>query len=241
MEEFFVFPPRFYAVNPTIDNFLDLFDIASNQRVPLLRYIANTAGITTVGTLLMILIDLMGAYVLAKHQFPGKQFLNRIVVVALLYSGNVLAVPRYLIIAKLGWLDTWMAILAPVLASTMNIFLLRQFMITVSNAMLESARIDGAGEMRICFSIVAPAVRPALITVVIFSFQTLWNTNGNGLIFTEADKLLPTMISQITSSGLARAGAGAAGALLMVIPPLLVFVLFQRMIIETMASSGIKE
>lgn len=240
-EEFYVYPPRLYAVNPTGTNFLDLWDIMANLRVPLSRYVYNTMFTALLGTVLSVLFGLMGAYVLSKHRFPGRKAIDRIIVVALLYSGNVLAVPRYLIISRLHWLDTSMAVLAPMLASTMSIFLLRQFMSTVPNAMLESAKIDGAGEMRICFQMVAPTVKPAWITVIILNFQTLWNTTGSTVIFTESKKMLPTAIQQIAASGISRAGAGAAGTLLMILPPVLVFVLFQRQILETMASSGIKE
>lgn len=240
-EEFYVFPPKLYAVNPTFNNFLDLWDIFANMRVPLSRYIYNTLFTSLVGTVLSVVFGIMGAYVLAKHDFPGKAALNRIIVVALLYTGNILAVPRYLIISRLNWLDTSMAVLAPMLASTMCIFLLRQFITTVPNAMLESARIDGAGELRICFQMVAPNVKPAWITVTILTFQSLWNNNGSSMIFTETKKLLPAAISQIVASGISRAGAGAAGTLIMVIPPILVFVIFQRQIIETMANSGVKE
>ncbi len=240
-EEFYVFPPRLYAVNPTGTNFLDLWDIMANLRVPLSRYVYNTMFTALLGTVLSVLFGLMGAYVLSKHRFPGRKAIDRIIVVALLYSGNVLAVPRYLIISRLHWLDTSMAVLAPMLASTMSIFLLRQFMSTVPNAMLESAKIDGAGEMRICFQMVAPTVKPAWITVIILNFQTLWNTTGSTVVFTESKKMLPTAIQQIAASGISRAGAGAAGTLLMILPPVLVFVLFQRQILETMASSGIKE
>lgn len=240
-EEFYVFPPRLYAVNPTLNNFLDLWDYMANLRVPLTRYIFNTIFAALVGTVFSVLFGIMGAYVLCKHDFPGKEMLNKIIVIALLYSGNILAVPRYLIISKLGWLDTTLAVLAPVLASTMSIFLLRQFMTTVPDAMLESAKIDGAGEMRICFQMVAPTIKPAWITVIILNFQSLWNTTGSDVIFTESKKMLPTAITQIVTSGISRASSGAAGTLLMIIPPILVFVIFQRQIIETMASSGIKE
>lgn len=240
-EEFYVFPPRLYAINPTFNNFLDLWDYMANLRVPLTRYIFNTLSAALIGTVFSVVFGIMGAYVLAKHNFPGKDLLNKIIVIALLYSGNILAVPRYLIISKLGWLDTSLAVLAPILASTMSIFLLRQFMSTVPDAMLESAKIDGAGEMRICFQMVAPTVKPAWITVIILNFQSLWNTTGSDVIFTESKKLLPTAITQIVASGISRAGSGAAGTLIMIIPPILVFVLFQRQIIETMASSGIKE
>lgn len=240
-EEFYVFPPKLYAVNPTFNNFLDLWDIFANMRVPLSRYIYNTLFASITGTVLAVVFGIMGAYVLSKHDFPGKSALNRIIVVALLYTGNILAVPRYLIISRLNWLDTSMAVLAPTLASTMCIFLLRQFITTVPNAMLESARIDGAGEFRICFQMVAPNVKPAWITVTILTFQSLWNNNGSSVIFTETKKLLPAAISQVVSSGISRAGAGAAGTLIMIIPPILVFVIFQRQIIETMANSGVKE
>ena len=127
------------------------------------------------------------------------------------------------------------------LSSTMGIFLLRQFMDKVPNAMIESAHIDGAGELRICFQIIAPSVKPAWITVIILNFQTLWNSSASTMIFTEANKMLPEFLSQISTSGLARAGATAAGTLVITIPPLLIFAIFQRKIIETMASSGIKE
>ncbi|MDD4414904.1 MAG: carbohydrate ABC transporter permease [Oscillospiraceae bacterium] len=240
-EEFYVFPPRLYAVNPTLNNFSDLWDIMANNRVPLSRYIFNTLVTALLGTVCSVVFGLMGAYVLSKHTFPGQKMFNRIIVIALLYTGNILTVPRYLVISKLHWLDTPLAILAPTLASTMSIFLLRQFMTTVPNAMLESAKIDGAGEMRICFQMVAPSIKPAWITVIILNFQSLWNTTGADVIFTESNKLLPTAITQIVASGISRAGAGAAGTLIMIIPPILVFVIFQRQIIETMASSGIKE
>ena len=240
-EEFYVFPPRLYAVNPTLNNFLDLWDYMANLRVPLSRYIFNTLFTALVGTVCSVVFGLMGAYVLAKHSFPGQKALNRIIIVALLYSGNILAVPRYLIISKLHWLDTSLAVLAPMLASTMSIFLLRQFMATVPDAMLESAKLDGAGEMRICFQMVTPSIKPAWITVIILNFQSLWNMTGSDVIFTESKKLLPTAITQIVASGISRAGSGAAGTLLMILPPILVFVIFQRQIIETMASSGIKE
>ena len=240
-EEFYVFPPRLYAVNPTLNNFLDLWDYMANLRVPLSRYIFNTLFTALVGTVCSVVFGLMGAYVLAKHSFPGQKALNRIIIVALLYSGNILAVPRYLIISKLHWLDTSLAVLAPMLASTMSIFLLRQFMTTVPDAMLESAKLDGAGEMRICFQMVTPSIKPAWITVIILNFQSLWNMTGSDVIFTESKKLLPTAITQIVASGISRAGSGAAGTLLMILPPILVFVIFQRQIIETMASSGIKE
>lgn len=240
-EEFYVFPPKLYAVNPTFNNFLDLWDIMANLRVPLFRYFANTLVTALIGTILSVVFGIMGAYVLAKHNFPGQKTLNKIIVIALLYSGNILAVPRYLVISKLHWLDTSMAVLAPILASTMSIFLLKQFMTTVPDAMIESAKIDGASEMRICFQVVSPSVKPAWITVIILNFQSLWNITGSDVIFTESKKMLPTAVSQVVSSGISRAGAGAAGTLIMIIPPILVFVIFQRQIMETMASSGIKE
>lgn len=241
VEEFFVFPPRFYAINPTINNFLDLFDITANLQVPLIRYVFNTVFVTFLGTSVSLFFGTMGAYVLAKHNFVGQRILNKLLLISLLYSGNILFVPRYLIIAKIGWLDTPLAILAPVFASTMTVFLMKQFMYTIPDTILEAAKIDGANEFRVCFQIVMPSIKPAWVTMLIFTFQGLWNNDGGSLIFTETNKLLPSVLKQIASSGIARAGVGAAITLLMIIPPIMVFVIFQKQIIETMASSGVKE
>lgn len=241
LEEFFIFPPRFFVINPTLDSFLDLADLATNMWVPFSRYLFNSVFVSIVTTVVYLFIASMCAYVLAKHDFLGKKMLNSVIVTSLMFTSTVMGIPQYIMLAKVGFVDTYMAIIFPALGGTMGVFLMKQFMESYPFSIIESARIEGAGEFRICWRIVIPGVRPAWITVLIFTFQSIWNTTGGAMIFTENIKVLPTMLSQIAAGGIARAGVSAAASLLLLIPPLAVFVLGQSNVLETMASSGVKE
>ena len=240
LEEFYVFPPRFYVINPTLDNFSDLYKLVSNLWVPFSRYVFNSVFVSVVATVGCIFIATTAAYVVSKHEFPGKRGLDVIIIIALLFNSKVIGIPQYIIMSKLGWINTYLAIIAPVLSMSLGIFLMRQFMAMVPNEVIESGRIDGAGEMRICWKIVAPMVMPAMITVAIFAFQTIWNNSGTGFIYSESIKVMPMVLTQISTGNIARAGVGAAASLIMLIPPVALFVLFQSRIIETMSTSGIK-
>lgn len=241
MDELFLFPPTFFVRNPTWDNFKDLFIIMSESWVPFSRYIFNTVFITAVGTTGHLIIASLAAYVLAKNKFPGDKILFTIVVWSLMFPGNVTYIPNYLILAKLGWLDSYLALIVPAFASSMGLFLMKQFMEGIPDALIESARIDGANEGRVWWSIVMPNVKPAWLTLIIFSFQSLWNTTGGVYIFSEQFKTLPYALSQILLGGVARTGAASAVAVVMMIVPIVTFIITQSNIVETMASSGIKE
>lgn len=241
LEEFFIFPPKFYVVNPTLDNFRDLFALTSNLWVPFSRYVFNSAFVSVTATIGHLLVSSMAAYVLSKHEFKGKKALNSVIVVAMMFSSTVMAIPQYLIAANLGFIDTYLALITPILGAPLGVFLMRQYMEGVPHSIIESARLDGAGEMRICWRIIMPSIKPAWITVIIFTFQNIWNSSGGNLIYSEQIKVLPTVLSQISSSGMTRAGVGAAVSLFLMIPPILVFVITQSQVVETMASSGIKE
>ena len=240
LEEFYVFPPRFYVRRPTMDNFSDLLKLATNMWVPFSRYIFNSVYVSIVATIGHILLASTAAYVLAKHEFPGKNLINYIIVVSLLFTSKVMFVPQYIILSKLHLINTHAALILPVFAMSLGVFLMRQFMSMVPNEILESSRIDGAGELRTCWKIVVPMVKPATITLAIFAFQSIWNSSGGGLIYSEALKVMPMILTQISASGLVRAGVGAAASLIMLIPPIFMFVIFQSQIIETMSTSGIK-
>ena len=240
-EEFFIFPPRFYVVNPTLDNFSSLLDLTGNLWVPFTRYLFNSVFVSITGTLGHVLLSSTAAYVLCKHRFKGRQVLLSMIVVSLMFTSKIMGIPQYLVTAKFGFIDTYMALIAPVLGMTLGVFLMKQFMEGVPDAIIESARIDGAGELRICWRIVMPAVRPAWITLVIFAFQNIWNSTGGNMIYSEQLKVLPTVMTQIAATGMTRAGVGAAVSLLLMIPPIVVFVISQSSIVETMASFGIKE
>lgn len=241
LEELFIFPPRFFVTNPTIQNFKSLGFLISNLWIPFERYLYNTVFVSVVTTVLYLVVATLAAYPLAKHNFAGKKFINELITLALMFSSAVISLPQYIIMSKLNLIDTFGAIIFPSLASTMGIYLCINYLQTLPDSILESARIDGAGEYRIWFKIVLPNIKPAIMTVLIFQFQGSWNSTGGSFIFSENLKMLPTAVSQIASAGIARSGVGAAGSLLMMIPPILVFVLSQSRVMETMAHSGIKD
>lgn len=241
LEEFYLFPPKFYVVNPTGDNFRDLLTLTNNLWVPFTRYLFNSIYLAVLSTGISVAVSSTTAYVLAKKNFHGKHFWMSLITISMLFTSSIIGIPQYVILSTLGWIDTHWAIIAPVLGSTMGVFLMKQFMEGVPDSIIESARIDGAGDMRICWQIVMPSVKPAWITLAFLSFQSGWANSGSSLIYTENLKLLPTILGQISASGMARAGVGAAATLLLMIPPIVTFVMTQSRIIETMASSGIKD
>jgi len=241
LNELWLFPPKFYVMNPTLDNYSDLLVVMNDSTVPLLRYIFNTVMITVVGTFGQIVIGSMCAYPLAKHDFPGRKVFFKVIYMSLMFSSAVTAIPSYLIIVKLGWIDTYLAIIVPVLGSTMGVYLMKQFMEQIHNAILESARIDGASEYLIFWKIVMPNVKPAWLTLMVFSIQSLWSMGASNYIYSEQLKTLNYALHQITTGGIARSGVGSAVAVVMMIVPITAFIITQSNVLETMSSAGVKE
>ncbi len=240
MDELFVYPPRLFVRVPTLDNFRDLFDLINSSRVPFSRYLFNTVFVTAVGTLGHLFIASMCAYVLAKHEFPGRKFLFELVVTSLMFSTAVTSVPTYIIIAKMNLLDNYLALILPAFQSTLGLYLMKQFMETIPDSVIESARLDGAGEVTVFWRIAMPMVKPAWITLIILMFQNLWNI-VSPYTYSEPMKTLPQALSQILAGGIARTGASSAVALIMMSVPLLMFIFSQSRVIETMSTSGLKE
>lgn len=241
MEELFLFPPRFTVSNPTVKNFKLIGQLIDNLWVPFSRYTFNSVFVSAAGTAGNVIIASMAAYPLAKNDFPGKKVLFKIVTVALLFSGGVLGLAQYIIMAKLHMINTYWALILPSVATPMGLFLMKQFMEGISTSLLEAARIDGMNEFQIYWNIVMPNVKPAWLTMIIFAFQGMWSMTGGNFIYKEELKMLPTALAQIQSGGIARAGVAAAANLLMFIPPVLMFLITQSSIMETMAHAGIKE
>lgn len=240
-EELFRFPPRFFVVNPTLKNFSQLFGLTNSLWVPFSRYVLNSVVISVVGTVGHVLIASMAAFPLAKVPFPGSKTIFNIVVWSLLFTGGVTALPQYIIIAKLGLVNSHWSLILPAVGGSMGLFLMKQFMEQIPGDIIDSARVDGANELVIWWRIVMPIIKPAWLTLIIFSFQGLWNNPGTNVLYQEELKTLPAMMSQISSSGLARIGAGAAASVLLMIPPIFTFLFTQSNVIETMAYSGIKD
>ena len=241
MEELFLFPPRFTVSNPTVKNFKLIGQLVDNLWVPFSRYTFNSVFVSVAGTAGNVIIASMAAYPLAKNDIPGKKVLFKIVTVALLFSGGVLSLAQYIIMAKLHMINTYWALILPSVATPMGLFLMKQFMEGISTSLLEAARIDGMNEFQIYWSIVMPNVKPAWLTMIIFAFQGMWSMTGGNFIYKEELKMLPTALAQIQSGGIARAGVAAAANLLMFIPPVIMFLITQSSIMETMAHAGIKE
>ena len=241
LPELFLFPPRLFVINPTLANFQDLFVIMSRSWVPFTRYISNTFFITIVGTVGHLTIASMGAYAISKYTFIGSKIFFSVVLVTLMFSPAVTGIPNFLILSRLGWIDTYWAVIVPAFAMPLGFFLMKQFIDTVPDSLMESAKIDGANEWNIYSRIIMPLVKPAWLTGMIFSVQALWNTTAGALIHTEQLKTLPFALQQIIGGGIARAGVGAAVTLFMMIVPITLFIIAQSNIMRTMANSGIKE
>lgn len=241
VEELFVFPPKLYVLNPTTRNFSDMFKVAASMWVPLSRYIFNSVFITVVICVCNLFVCCCAGFVLAKCKFPGDKFLNKLVVTAMLFTSNATWIMQFMVYSKLHMIDTYWALILPNIATAMNLFLIRQSMSTIHDSMIEAAKVDGAGLFRICWQIVVPNSKPALMTLIIFAFQAAWNLQGGALIYSEELKTLPTIVQQITMAGLARQGVTFASAVLLLIPPLVVFLIAQSNVMETMANSGIKD
>lgn len=241
LDELFRFPPKILAQNPTFDNFSDLFVTMGKSWVSFSRYLFNTVFITTVGTAGHLIIASMGAFVLAKYDFPGGQTFFKLVTIAMMFSYYVTAIPNYLIINMFGWIDTYWAIIVPAFAMPMGFFLMKQFMEGLPTSLIEAAKIDGANEWKVFTNIVMPNVKPAWMTLIIFSVQALWNNKASTFIYSEERKTLVYALQQIQSGGIARTGQGAAVLVVVMIVPIIIFVLSESQILETMASSGLKD
>jgi ABC-type glycerol-3-phosphate transport system permease component len=242
LDELFMFPPRFYVINPTFDNFTDLFTLMSDSWVPFSRYIFNTVFITICGTCGNLVLASMAAYSLAKLRFPGRNAIFQMIVMSLMFHSTVNQVTHFIILSAFGWVDTYLSIIVPSMAGTMGLYLMKQFMeSSVPDTVLESARLDGASEFRTFLIIAMPMVKPAWLTLMIESFKGLWNSGASIYIHSEELKTFNYAINQIITGGIARSGAGAAAIVIMMIVPIAVFVLNQSQIIETMGSSGMKD
>ena len=241
LDELFQFPPKIFVRNPTLENFSDLFILMNDTWVPFSRYMLNTIIITGGGMVGHVIIASLAAYPLAKHNFPGKKILFQMVVLSMMFSWTVTQTPQYIIISWLGINNSYWALILPACAFGMGLYLMKQFMEQLPDSLMESARLDGASEYRIFWSIVMPNVKPAWLTLAIFQFQQMWSNTGGTFLRDEQLKPLQYALYQITAGGAARAGAGAAVTFMIAAVPITFFLICQSNVLETMASSGMKE
>jgi ABC-type glycerol-3-phosphate transport system permease component len=245
LEEMFLYPPRFFVRHPTTRNFVDLLLAIDSLSVPFARYFFNSLFVALATVFGGVVISSLAAYPLAKYpRMPGAKLFFSIIVSALMFAPEVTQIPRYLIVDRLGMIDSYFALIIPALAGSYGLFLMKQFMEQMPTELIEAAKVDGAHEWRIFWQIVMPLVRPAWITLIIFSFIGTWNDFFTPLIFTRSEqmKTLPLIMSSIGGGPgvVARTGAVAAASMVITLPTLIIFLLLQRFVMKTMAYSGIK-
>lgn len=242
LDELLIFPPQFFVKRPTISNYVVLPSLLSKLQVPMIRYVFNSLFVAIVATFLHIIAASLAAFSFSKSKLKYRGILFLLVQVMLLYNSYTLAVPQYLIFSKLNIVDTYLVYILPAIPSAMGCFLMKQFIdVGIPDALLEAARIDGASVFRIYWQIIMPMVKPAWMTLLLFSFRDMWSIVPSGTIFSEELKTLPQVVSTVTAGGIARTGSSMALTVLLMIPPIIIFSISQGNVIETMSSSGIKE
>ena len=242
LDELWLFPPHFFPNRWVIDNFVDLFRLMGDSWVPFSRYIFNTVLISISGTFGNVILSSFAAYAIAKIPFPGRGMLFQTIVYSLMFNSTVTGITNFITMSTLGWVDSYLAVIVPSFCYTFGLYLMKQFMETsVNDSVLESARLDGAGENLIFWRIAMPMVKPAWITLIIFVFKDLWNMGASLYIYSEQLKTFNYAISQLVTSGIARSGVSAAATVVMMIVPITVFIITQSNVITTMSASGMKD
>ncbi len=246
-DELFAYPPRFFVTNPTVRNFTDLFAKMSNSGVPVTRYLFNSLLITIVTVAASIVVSTTAAYALSKKRFKLKNTLFAINTVALMFVPIAVTIPRFLIIQKLGLLDTFAVHILPVLAMPVGLFLIKQFIDGVPDEVVEAAQIDGASDVGVYWKIILPMIVPAIATLAILTFQATWNNADISTIYinNESLKTFAFYLSTLTSTAaganaVAGQGIAAAATLIMFLPNLIIFLLLQSQVMSTMSHSGLK-
>ena len=240
IDELYRFPPTIFVQNPTTKNFIDMFNLICETNMSFLRYVFNTVFLTICAAVGQIIMASLCAYSISKIPFPGAKTVFRIIIFSLMFSDSVTSVPKFIMFSKLGLVDTYWGMLIPSLVSTMGLFLMKQFMDnTIPNELLEAARIDGAGEIRIFSKIVMPLLKPAWFTLVILAIKTSWGAPSTNT-YREVFKTLPQALEQISSGGISRTGVSSAAALIMLIIPIVAFIVTQSKMVDTMGSAGLK-
>ncbi len=244
IEELFAFPPRFFVENPVVDNFTKLARQASAGGISISRYIFNSLVVTVSVVLLTIFTSSMAAFALSKLRFRAKSTLMEINNLAMMFVPVAVIIPRYLLVDKLGLINTYFAHILPLLAMPVGMFLVKQFTDQVPDSLIEAAVVDGAGYFLVYRKIILPMIRPAIATVAILAFQSVWGNTETSTMYTNVESMrtLTFYMNTLASNTNAVAGQGvaAAASLIMFVPNLLLFILCQSKVMNTMAHSGIK-
>lgn len=244
IDELFAFPPRFFVQRPTVENFRRLLQTTQQSGVPLGRYIFNSLMITIVVVIASVLIATMAGFALSKLKFKGRNALFELNTIALMFVPAAVQIPRYLIIDGINILDTYWAHILPLIAMPVGLFLVKQFIDQIPDSLIEAAVVDGASMYAIYRKVVLPLIKPAIATIAILSFQQVWNNIETSSLFTsdEGMRTLAFFMNSLSNDAnvVAGQGIGAASGLIMFIPNLILFIILQSNVMNTMAYSGLK-
>lgn len=245
IDELFAYPPRFLVRRPTWDNFIQLFSVSSNTNIPASRYLFNSIVATVIVVGATLFMSSAAAYVLSKKEFKQKKFLLSINNLAIMFVATAVAIPRYFVIVYSGLQNTFAANIIPLLAMPVGLFLVKQFIDQIPSALVEAAVIDGANDYYILTKIIIPLIKPALATIAILAFQTAWNSTEASTVYINDETLKTfsfymTTLSNVSGNVVAGQGIVAAATLIMFLPNLVLFIILQSQVMNTMAHSGLK-
>ena len=244
MEELFAFPPRFFVSNPTLDNFTKLIKFSRSAGIPLTRYLFNSLIVTVLTVALSLLLTTCASFAFSKIKFRGRALMLQINQIAIMFVATAVLIPRYMVISRTGLIDTVFAHVLPLVAMPVALFLVKQFVDQVPDSLIEAAHLDGASDLQVYWKIVLPIIRPAIATAMVLVFQQVWTNLETSSYFTndESMKTLTFYMNTLvnSSNGVAGQGVAAAASLIMFIPNLILFIICQNAVMNTMATSGIK-
>ncbi|MCR5168750.1 MAG: carbohydrate ABC transporter permease [Oscillospiraceae bacterium] len=244
MEELFAFPPRFFVRNPTLENFSKLMKFSDSSGIPLSRYLFNSVVVTVITVGLSLLLTTMSAFALAKIKFKGRDLLTQINQIAIMFVSTAVLIPRYLVICKLGLIDNLLAHILPLAAMPVALFLVKQFVAQIPDSLLEAAYMDGATDLDVYVKVILPMIKPAVATASILVFQQVWTNMETSSYFFSDDSMktltfyMNTLVN--VNNSVAGQGMSAAASLIMFLPNLILFIILQNKVMNTMANSGIK-
>jgi len=252
LDKMFTYPPQWIPTDPTLDNYIGFF---SSGR-PIYRWVFNSFFVTATVTAVQLFFSSLIAYTFAKRKFPGRDLLFFMGLAVLMLPSEVLLIPQYLIMRSVplfggnniagvgghGWLDSYWALIVPNIASPFSIFLLRQYMRSIPDELIDAARIDGAGHFRIYWKIVLPLSKPALAAVAIFTFQFFWQDFYGPLIYISSQELytLPLGLALFVVANRTVWNLVMAGSVIGTLPMIAVFFLFQKQFVQGISLSGTK-
>ena len=244
IDELFAYPPRIFVRNPTLQNFVDLFQLTSQTNIPMSRYLLNSIVYTAITVILTMYISASAGFVLSKKKFKSRGLLFRINQAALMFAPVAVQIPRYFVIVYCGLADNFLANILPLLALPTGVFLVKQFIDQIPDSLIEAALLDGATDFQIMKNIIFPLIKSPLSTVAILSFSSAWNSVEASTYYINNDSLKTfsfyvSTLSNQSGNVVAGAGVSAAASLIMFLPSLILFIILQSRVMNSMVHSGI--